>query len=76
MKKTLRSDTIKILAMVLMVIDHIGLAIFEPIYLTSTDYNTVVTFLLSSSYLPGFWQSGFSTFAYQADEGFSTRGTE
>ena len=70
MKKTLRSDTIKIIAMVLMVIDHIGLAIFEPIYLTSTDYNTVVTFYYLRLIFTAFGRVAFPLFAYQLMRGF------
>lgn len=70
MKKTLRSDTIKIIAMVLMVIDHIGLAIFEPIYLTSADYNTVVTFYNLRLIFSAFGRVAFPLFAYQLVNGF------
>lgn len=70
MKKTLRSDTIKIIAMVLMAIDHIGCGIIEPLYLTATDYSKSVVIYRYNQVFRGLGRIAFPIFCYQLVEGF------
>lgn len=70
MNKRLNSDTIKIIAMVLMLIDHIGVGIVEKIYYSVSDYNLALKFNHLDTILRSFGRIAYPLFAYMLVKGF------
>lgn len=65
MYKTLRSDTIKIIAMILMLVDHIAAGIIEPWYLSISDVDFALSVYNFTRVLRGFGRLAFPIFCYQ-----------
>ena len=70
MNKKINSDTIKIIAMVCMLIDHIGIGIVEKIYYTMTDYNTAMALSRVDNILRAVGRIAYPLFAYMLVKGF------
>lgn len=70
MKKQLRSDVLKIIAMVFMLIDHIGSIIVERIYFNTSDYDAAMRLYHLDVVLRSIGRIAFPIFCYQLVMGF------
>lgn len=70
MKLNLRSDIVKIIAIVCMTIDHIGIGFLEKLYFRITDYDTLMFCSRINNLLRGIGRIAFPLFCYQLVMGF------
>ena len=70
MNRKIGSDKIKIIAMICMLIDHIGAGIVEKIYYSTTDYNMVLVWERTAVVLRSVGRIAYPLFAYMLVKGF------